>query len=86
MCKSGTTIAILLAVGTLGIPGWAFAQRDAALVGELRLAAAILEQTMTAEVLTVNRAARTLTVRSVVDGRVFSVNESVPGDVVRITT
>jgi len=85
-------LALALAFGTLGSPTWAFAQGA---VG--RLAAAVSEQTMTGEVLTVNSAARALTVRSVVSGRVidsiFSVNESAadalvtlqPGDVVRIT-
>jgi len=97
MRNSGTTIAILLALGTLGIPGSAFAQRGADRLPELRVAQALTEQTVTGEVLAVNRAARTLTVRSVVGGKVidsiFSVYESAaltltalePGDVVRIT-
>ncbi len=97
MRHSGTTVAIVLALGTLGIPGSAVAQRGAGPLAGLRLAQGLIEQTTTGEVLAVNRAARTLTVRSVVGGRaidsIFSVYESaaltlttlVPRDVVWIT-
>ncbi|HKQ66544.1 MAG TPA: hypothetical protein VJZ73_16155 [Methylomirabilota bacterium] len=97
MNKSTAMLALALAFGTLGSPTWAFAQGAVGRPADGRLAAAVSERTMTAEVLTVNSAARALTVRSVVSGRVidsvFSVNESAadalvtlqPGDVVRIT-
>jgi hypothetical protein len=97
MNKSTAILAFALAFGTLASPTWVFAEGAVGRPADGRLAAAVSERTMTAEVLTVNSAARALTVRSVVSGRVidsvFSVNESAadalvtlqPGDVVRIT-
>ena len=91
MRNSAATLALALALGTLSTPTWAFAQSTA------NRPAVVPVLTMTAEVLTVNRAAMALTVRSVMSGKivdsVFSVSESAsdalaalqPGDVVRIT-
>src|SRR5262245_60070552 len=51
MRHSGTTVAIVLALGTLGIPGSAVAQRGATPLPELQLAQPLTEQTTTGEVL-----------------------------------
>jgi hypothetical protein len=97
MRNSAATLALALALGTVGSPTFTFAQAAAGRPADGRLAAVLPVLTMTAEVLTVNRAAMALTVRSVMSGKivdsVFSVNESAadalaalqPGDVVRIT-